>query len=72
VRVRFEAEDLLPKQPSPVLILDPPCTVGEAASQLPLTRSTGLVILVNGKLAQWDTALQDGDLVEIIPALGGG
>ena len=72
MRVTIEAEELLPGQPSPVLILDSPSTVGEAVTLLPLTRSTGLMILVNGKLAQWETALQDGDVVELIPALGGG
>ena len=72
MRVTFEAEGLLSGEASPVLALNSPCTVGEAAGLLPLTRSTGLMILVNGKLAQWDTALKDGDLVELIPALGGG
>ncbi|MGE5603089.1 MAG: MoaD/ThiS family protein [Nitrososphaerales archaeon] len=72
VRVTLHAEDLLPDQASPVVILDGPCTVGQAVRLLPLTRSTGLIILVNGKLAQWDTALREGDLIELIPVLGGG
>jgi molybdopterin converting factor small subunit len=72
VRVTVHAEDLLPDRSSPILVVDDPCTVGEAARLLPLTRSTGLMILVNGKLAQWDTALRDGDEVELVPALGGG
>jgi molybdopterin converting factor small subunit len=72
VRVTLHAEDLLPGEATAVLAFDGPCTVGEAAQRLPLSRSTGLIILVNGKLAQWETALHDGDVVELIPALGGG
>jgi molybdopterin converting factor small subunit len=30
------------------------------------------VILVNGRLAEWHTALAEGDVVEFMPALGGG
>ncbi len=72
MRVTIQAEGLLAGEPSPDLVLDGPSTVGEAARLLPLTRSTGLMILVNGKLAQWETVLHDGDVVELIPALGGG
>ncbi len=73
LQITIHAEDLLPKgTSSPVLTLDGPCTLGDAIKTLPLARSTGLMILVNGKLAQWDSALQDGDEVELIPALGGG
>ena len=72
VRVTIHAEDLLPEGASPALILDGPCHVGEAVKRLPLPRFTGLMILVNGKLAGWETVLQDGDEIELIPALGGG
>ncbi len=72
VRVTIEAEGLLLGEPCSVLIMDAPCTAGQAAGLLPLTRSTGLMILVNGKVARWETLLEDGDVVELIPALGGG
>ncbi len=72
MQITVHAEDLLPRGASPVLTLDGPCTLGEAVKALPLARSTGLMLLVNGKLAQWATVLQDGDEVELIPALGGG
>ena len=72
MRVTIHAEDLLAGDSSPVLILGDPCTIGEAVGRLPLSRSTGLMILLNGKLAQWETELRDGDEVELIPALGGG
>ena len=47
-------------------------TVAEAAEQAGLQTRTGLVILVNGRLAEWMTPLADGDVVEFMPALGGG
>jgi molybdopterin converting factor small subunit len=72
VRVTIHAEDLLSGEASPVLTLDVPCTIGEAVKQLPLSRSTGLMIVLNGRIAQWDSQLQDGDEVELIPALSGG
>lgn len=72
VRVTVRAEDLLPNAASVVLTFDHPCTVGSVVQALAPVRSTGLMILVNGKLAGWQTVLQDGDDVELIPALGGG
>ncbi len=72
MRVTVHAEDLLPDRASPVLVLEDSCTVGEAARLLPLKHATGLMILVNGKLAQWNSLLHDEDEVEFIPVLGGG
>lgn len=70
--VIVEAEDLLPGGHSERVALDGVSSVGEAMARLPLKRSTGIVILVNGKLGQFDTPLSDGDVVQLIPALGGG
>ncbi len=72
MRVSVRAEGLLRGEDSRELVLDAPCTVGQAAALLPLGRSSGLMILVNGRLAHWETALGDGDVVELIPARGGG
>jgi molybdopterin converting factor small subunit len=72
VRVTIQAEDLLPGEASRVLTLAGPCTIGEAVKELALSRSTGLMILLNGRIARWESPLQDGDEVELIPALGGG
>jgi sulfur carrier protein ThiS len=47
-------------------------TVGEAVSQLDLPQSMGLVMLVNGRLAHWQTELQDGDVLQLLPVIGGG
>jgi sulfur carrier protein ThiS len=48
------------------------CTVGDVIERLRLPRATGLVILVNGRLAHWGTELRDGDTVELLPVVGGG
>lgn len=72
MRITIHAEDVSAAEGASVLVLDGPTTVGDAARLLALNHSTGLMILVNGKLAQWDTVLSDGDVVELIPALGGG
>lgn len=71
MRVTIYAEELT-NATVLLLELEGSGTVGDAATRLPLVRSTGLMILVNGKLAQWDTVLHDGDVVQLIPALGGG
>ena len=47
-------------------------TVGQALARLALTRESGFVILLNGKVSHWNAELQDGDLVQLVPAAGGG
>ncbi len=47
-------------------------TVGDAITQLQLPVHTGLIMLVNGRLAAWTTELQDGDTLQLGPALAGG
>jgi len=47
-------------------------TVGEAIEQLDLPHTEGLAILVNGRLATWDTSLQDADVVQLVPQISGG
>ncbi len=47
-------------------------TVAEAVGMLRLSLRTGVMILVNGRLASWETALQDDDVIELLPAVGGG
>ena len=47
-------------------------TVGEAVSQLDLPEVGEMILLVNGRMAHWQTALQDGDLLKLVPAIGGG
>jgi molybdopterin converting factor small subunit len=66
--ITIHAEELLPA--SEVRLKA--ATVAEAAEQAGLKARTGLVILVNGRLAEWMTPLSEGDVVEFLPALGGG
>jgi len=47
-------------------------TVGEAVTRLNLPESGELVMLVNGRIAYWQTELKDGDVLKLIPAVSGG
>ena len=47
-------------------------TVGEAIERVGVPGSEGLAILVNGRLADWNTELADSDSIKLIPALAGG
>lgn len=47
-------------------------TVGEAVAQLPMPADVGLVMMVNGRLAHWNTELKDGDVLRLAPVVGGG
>ena len=31
-----------------------------------------LILLVNGRMAHWQTPLTDGDVLKLVPAIGGG
>ncbi len=53
-------------------ILEDVKTVGEAVERLRLPSHTGIIVLVNHRLASWGTELQPGDVVSLIPAIGGG
>ena len=52
--------------------LDDVHTIAEIWARLGLGRSSGLVVIVNGRLANWSTELQDGDVVQLRRAPGGG
>jgi len=47
-------------------------TVAEAWARLDLGQASGLAVLVNGRLADWQTELRDGDVVRLLRAPGGG
>lgn len=47
-------------------------TVGQAIEQLALPDVGSLLMLVNGQMVHWHTPLQDGDTLELIPAICGG
>jgi sulfur carrier protein ThiS len=47
-------------------------TVAQAVEGLGLATGEGIVPLVNGRLARWDTLLADGDRLELVQSVGGG
>ena len=57
---------------TPDTVLEDARTVGEAVTQLSLPEDIGLVMLVNGRTANWDTVLADGDILQLIPVISGG
>ena len=47
-------------------------TVGQAMGQLRLPPDVALMMLVNRKAADWTTELHDGDVLRLMPTIGGG
>ncbi len=47
-------------------------TVSEAVEQLSLPDDMGLVMMVNERVANWNTPLIDGDILQLIPTIAGG
>jgi molybdopterin converting factor small subunit len=47
-------------------------TVGRAIAQLRLPSDVALMMLVNRKAADWTTELHDGDVLRLMPTIGGG
>jgi sulfur carrier protein ThiS len=47
-------------------------TVGDALAQLDLPESEEVLILVNNRIARWDTALADGDVLQLVLGISGG
>ncbi len=47
-------------------------TVGQAIERLAMPDVGSLLMLVNGQMVHWHTELQDGDTLELIPAICGG
>lgn len=70
--VTVHAHDLPPNAGATTCAVDGARTVAEAVGLARLSLRTGVIILVNGRLASWETTLQDGDVIELLPAVGGG
>lgn len=70
--VRVEAEGGLRDKIPPQTALNGVATVGEALQQLHLPPDMALIIMVNGRIAHWTTRLQDGDVLQLLPTIGGG
>jgi len=47
-------------------------TVGQAIERLALPDMGSMIMLVNGQMVHWHTELNDGDTLELIPAMCGG
>lgn len=70
--VRVEAGGSLRSHLAPETTLEGVSTVGEAIEHLHLPADVALIILVNGRIAHWTTALRDGDVLQLLPTIGGG
>ena len=57
---------------APDSVLEHAQTVGEAIEQLDLPDNIGVVMMVNGRIAHWNTSLADGDVLQLIPTIAGG
>lgn len=53
-------------------ILEGVRTVGQAIEQLHLPADVHLMMLVNRRIAHWTTELHDGDVLQLLPTIGGG
>jgi sulfur carrier protein ThiS len=70
--VFVEADDIGSEEPLRQRRLEDARTMAEVFERLGLAQTGGLAILVNGRLANWRTELQDGDVVRLLRAPGGG
>ena len=70
--VFVEADHMRSGEPLRSWRLEDAHTVAGVFERLGLAQTGGLAILVNGRLANWHTELQDGDVVRLLRAPGGG
>ncbi len=70
--VTVEAGGSLRAQIPSKTILSNAETVGDAIQQLRLPADVALIIMVNGRIAHWTTRLNDGDVIQLLPTIGGG
>jgi molybdopterin converting factor small subunit len=47
-------------------------TVGQAVERLKLPPDVHLMMMVNRRVAHWTTELHDGDVLRLMPTIGGG
>lgn len=70
--ITIEAGGTLREKLPPHVVLDGVETVGAVLQQLQLPPDVALIIMVNGRIAYWTTPLQDGDVLQLLPTIGGG
>ncbi len=46
--------------------------VGDILAELPIPVDDAFTFLLNGSHAQWDQVLNEGDILAVFPAVGGG
>jgi molybdopterin converting factor small subunit len=55
------------------LTLPPGATLADVISELDIKYSDdGLLLVINGRLVDKESSLEDGDIIHLIPALSGG
>lgn len=72
MKVRVDAGGSLRSHVEPQTTLEQVGTVGEAIARLHLPRDVALIMMVNGRIAHWTTPLHDGDVLQLLPTIGGG
>ena len=70
--VTIEVSGLLRQHVDPGTTVQNVHTVGEAVTQLNLPAAGDMIMVVNGKIAYWNTELDDGDTLQLLPAISGG
>ena len=50
----------------------PDALVGEVVDELEIPRADVGIVLINGLHAGWDEVLQEGDVLSLLPRMGGG
>ena len=70
--VTIEVSGLLKQHVDPGTTVQNVHTVGEAVTQLNLPAAGDMIMVVNGKIAYWNTELEDGDTLKLLPAISGG
>ena len=70
--VTIEVSGLLRQHVDPGTTVQNVNTVGDAVIQLNLPKALDMIMVVNGKIAYWNTELEDGATLKLLPAISGG
>lgn len=70
--ITIQASGVLRQHVAPGHRLEGARTVGEAITRLGLPDLGELIMLVNGRPAHWQTELEDGDVLHLVPGISGG
>jgi molybdopterin converting factor small subunit len=70
--VSIEVSGILRQHVDPGTTVKNVNTVGDAVIQLNLPKALDMIMVVNGKIAYWNTELEHGDTLQLLPAISGG